>query len=275
MAAREPEEFFLDIAGDGFVIAGELELSDEAVVSVRRRLCEMGWDNTSRALRAMGECREDGCGCSRHRNPAARDAFLEAAVGSIRQVSEGRSEVAIASLASGLLRFELLLVERLLEAGVPVTTVHVVDPLYDRGQRTSRAQLNALAQFASWLAKRGVDVHAYATLSAFSVKVRQAGGLPVAVVQVDCSELSAAFESAVQPMLEEVLAYGGLFCVLTARDGTGGDGVSPNLNAWGEVWRLVPEVGRLRRVRRTCYRIGSAKGVDLPEHEPLPPVAAH
>merc|ERR1719401_864938 len=119
----------------------------------------------------------------------------------------------------------------------------------------------ALAQFASWFTGRGVDVYAHASVERFAFRVRQAQALPVAVLQVDCTELTWIFDQEVKPMLEEVLHYGGLFLALTSREGAAHVGRAGGVSdAWGEVWRLSPERGRMEPLARLRYRPGQSEG---------------
>ena len=46
------------------------------------------------------------------------------------------------------------------------------------------------------------------------------------------------------------------------------------MDAWGEVWRLVPESGRLHLVSKTRYAAGQTPKV-LGDDVPLPPAASH
>lgn len=154
--------------------------------------------------------------------------------------------------------------------------MHLVDVNFDPGSEGYDPHSVALAQFASWFSARGVDVFAHASLERFSLHVRQAQALPAAVLQVDCVELTKAFDAEVKPLLEDVLGYGGVFCSLTARETAAGatglmqGGLS---DAWGEVWRLCPQSGRLRLASRLRYRPGEGERETLEEAARPPPGA--
>merc|ERR1712083_460413 len=112
------------------------------------------------------------------------------------------------------------------------------------------------------------------SIEKFTFRARQANVLPIAVIQVDCSELTWIFDNEVKPMLEDVLHYGGLFCALTAREATsqtvGAQSTPGASDAWGEVWRLVPESGRMHLVSKLRYRPGEEEPRQLAHDEPLP-----
>ena len=89
----------------------------------------------------------------------------------------------------------------------------------------------ALAQFASWFTLRDVEargkrrlfpclceVYVHYSLESYGFEARKAAALPAVVMQVDCYELTAAFEKEVKPILEEVLQMNGLYCALTSRE---------------------------------------------------------
>lgn len=268
-----PTQYFLDIADDGYVITGDVDLPDEAQTALRARVRAGLWPS-SPVINRLDECVDEKCACSRARNPHARRLFLESTCQRLAEVARGREEVSYASLGCGLLRFDFTLLEMLLVAKVPVTAVHLVDTAYAPDAEKPHAHRAALAQFAAWFAGR-VDVYAHATFENFGFRVRSAQALPVAVLQVDCWELTSVWELEVKPLLEEVLLYGGIFVSLTARGSTSGDGSLACPDAWGEVWRLVPETGRMKQVCKTRYKPGDEVGLDLAEDEVLPPAVGH
>mmetsp|Transcript_88317 Transcript_88317/g.224817 ORF Transcript_88317/g.224817 Transcript_88317/m.224817 type:complete len:292 (-) Transcript_88317:166-1041(-) len=268
------KEYSLDIAGDGYVIACDPDASEEHRAKVRQALSAGSW-HACRSTDCLGECTASGCSCSRSINPTARDGFRRHVVQRFAEVAAGKAEVSYASLGCGLLRFDFELLEALLAAQVPVTAVHLVDPQYDGDAKGNDQHRAALGQFAAWFVERNVDIYAHTSMEKFAFHVRQAQALPLVVLQVDCSELTWIFDSQVQPMLEEVLFYGGLFCALTAREGAAQGTSSGATDAWGEVWRLVPESGRLRTVSRLRFRPGEPEGRLLDEDERMPPAVGH
>mmetsp|Transcript_14739 Transcript_14739/g.42200 ORF Transcript_14739/g.42200 Transcript_14739/m.42200 type:complete len:286 (+) Transcript_14739:111-968(+) len=275
---RNPQKYFLDIADDGYVITSELELGEgEREELCRELIANNDWTNHGKhpAINKLDECTDESCACSRIKNPHARDLFLASTVARLVDVTAGMKDVSYASLGCGLLKFDFCLVEALLAAGVQLTSVHLVDSMYDVDAKKPEAHRAALAQFSAWCAGRGIDVYAHVSMERFAFRARQSGALPAAALIVDCVELVAVFESEVRPMLEEVLQYGGLFCSLTARGSTVGDGSMASGDAWGEVWRLVPETGRIRQMRKTRYPPSSAKGIEMGEKDALPPVVSH
>lgn len=267
------KEFSLDIAGDGYVIAMDAEASEEESGRVHEACIAGDW-HVCRATDCLNECQATGCSCSRTMNPTARDGFARFAAQRIAEVAVGKNEVSYASLGCGLLRFDFAFLESLLAAEVPVVAVHLVDPQYDPDSKGHGQHRAALAQFAAWFSEKGVEVYAHASTEKFAFHVRQAQSLPLAVLQVDCSELTWVFDQQVKPMLEEVLLYGGLFCALTSREGAvqTSNGAS---DAWGEFWRLIPESGRLRVVSRLRFHPGERDGQLLGEDEPLPAAVGH
>lgn len=272
---ERPRDYFLDIADDGYVITGEVEVEEAERLEMSAVAASGSW-RACAATSRLGECGDGTCGCSRVRNPTARDGFLQVALRRIRDAAGDRPDVACVSLGCGLLRFDLLVLEGLLAAGVQVTSVHLVDSMYAPDAKSAESHRAALAQFAAWFAGRGVDVYAHASVEAFAFRARSAELLPLFALQVDCFELTAAFESEVKPVLEDVLQYGGVLCALSARCATDGDGaIGSCCEAWGEVWRLCEKSGRLRRDWRTRYRPGEGEGVEMHGDEPLPPVAGH
>ncbi|CAJ1339996.1 unnamed protein product [Effrenium voratum] len=149
-------------------------------------------------------------------------------------VELGPRGVCYASLGSGLLRFDFSLLELLLAEGVKVTAVHLVDSQYQSDAQGYLRHKVALAQFGAWFSSQGVEVYAHTSLERFAFEARRTSALPVAVLQVDCSELTAVFEKEVKPMLEEVLQYDGLYCALTSREGASGAGSLGSSDAWAE-----------------------------------------
>lgn len=264
------------IADDGYVLANpsvETEVDEEQAAEVQLA-CKTGKWLSCKFTNCLGECTAGGCACTRSRNALARDGFLRTTVQQIAEAAKGRTEVSYASLGSGFLRFDFTVVEGLLTAGVPLSAVHVIDSQYDPDAKGHEQYRVALAQFAAWFANRGVDVYAHASVESFAFRVRQANALPVAILQIDCSELTWVFDSVVKPMLEDVLHYDGLFCSLTSREGAASVGASGANDAWGEVWRLIKETGRMRLAMKIRYRPGEKERI-LGEDEPLPPAVSH
>eukprot|EP00747_Dinoflagellata_sp_TGD_P101313 gnl/TRDRNA2_/TRDRNA2_168319_c0_seq2.p1 gnl/TRDRNA2_/TRDRNA2_168319_c0~~gnl/TRDRNA2_/TRDRNA2_168319_c0_seq2.p1 ORF type:complete len:264 (-),score=47.21 gnl/TRDRNA2_/TRDRNA2_168319_c0_seq2:54-845(-) len=228
------EELFMEIADDGWVMTGDINVEEDEQEEIRKSVLDGSW-TSSIAVDSLNECVDQSCGCTRSRNPAARSCFLKVARQRIAEVSAGKDQVAYASLGSGLLRFDFEFLESALADGVPISTVHLVDSQYEKSAEKAKLHRRALAQFVAWFARRGVDVYAHSTFEKFSFHARNSQLLPVAVFQVDCAELVWIFESVVKPLLEEVLHYGGVFCALTARGTTSGDGKMGAFDAWGEV----------------------------------------
>lgn len=271
---KRSEEYFLDIADDGYVIASGPEL-EESEVAPLREACVAGAWLACRATDCLGECVASGCSCTRSRNPGARDGFLRAVVKHVAEAAqEVDGEVAYASLGSGYLRFDFCLLEMLLQAGVRVAAVHLVDSMYEPDSKGHDSHRMALAQFAAWFSSRNVDIYAHGSLEKFAIRARRSEVLPIAVLQVDCSELTFVFDTVVKPILEEVLRYKGLFCALSAREGASGVGSVASTDAWGEVWQLVEGTGRLRLIGKMRYRPGE-QPEDLDLAAPLPPVISH
>eukprot|EP00931_Biecheleriopsis_adriatica_P068986 TRINITY_DN42872_c0_g1_i1.p1 TRINITY_DN42872_c0_g1~~TRINITY_DN42872_c0_g1_i1.p1 ORF type:complete len:296 (+),score=55.36 TRINITY_DN42872_c0_g1_i1:38-889(+) len=268
-------DFFVDIADDGFVVASSCAEADEVEVSKVKASGSCGEWHLCALTDCLEECVAAGCSCSRAINPAARDGFLRAVVEQLSELAAGKSEVCYASLGSGLLRFDFSLLELLLASGVPVTAVHLVDSQYEADAKGYARHRVSLAQFASWFSARGVDVYAHRSLERFTFEARRTEALPLAVLQVDCTELTAVFESEVKPALEEVLSYGGFYCALTAREGASGAGALGSNNAWGEFWRLVPESGRLKMASLLRFRPGELSGTQVSLDEPLPHAVVH
>lgn len=178
-----PEDFFLDIADDGFAITGGNAASLEEISEARQKICSGAWPICP-TMDRLGECRDITCGCCREYNPTARTYFMRSVIQCLAEVCRDREgEVILASLGSGLLRFDLELLESALEAGIPVTAMHLVDPAYDKANKENRWQRAALAQFCSWFADR-LDVYAHLSIQEFALRARKAGVLPVAVLQV-------------------------------------------------------------------------------------------
>jgi len=267
-------DYFLDIADDGYTIASGPDAVQEEADEVMKSCHACEW-YACPITNCLGECTATGCNCSRIRNPTCREAFLRTCVQRLQEVSKGKTEITYASLGSGLLRFDFTFLEYCLGAGLPITAVHVVDVNYDSDAQAHASHRVALAQFAAWFASRNVDVYAHASMEKFTFRARSASLLPMAVIQVDCSELTWVFEKQVKPMLEEVLHYGGLFCALTAREGASNVGTVGSSDAWGELWRLSPESGRVKLFMRLRYRPGYHEPVVLGEDEELPPAQGH
>jgi len=269
------KEHFLDIADDGYVIAAPVGGLEEDVQSLTEAFTSGRWRHC-RTLDCIGECTDTNCACSRSKNPTARRGFTKHAVDALVELASDKQDVSYASLGCGFLGFDLVLVEALLEAGVALTAVHLVDKEYEPGSPQHDAHRAALAQFAARFAERGVDVYAHASFEKFAFRVRSSQALPLAVLQVDCSELTWIFDSEIKPLLEEVLHYGGLFLALTAREGAAPSGMSGALSdAFGEVWRLSPESGRLKVQSRLRYRPGEEVGQVLGVGDALPPATTH
>eukprot|EP00913_Durusdinium_trenchii_P019994 g18793.t1 len=123
----------------------------------------------------------------------------------------------------------------LLSRGVPVTSVHLVDSQYEPDAQGYMRHRVALAQFASWFTLRGVEVYVHYSLERYAFEARRTSALPAIVMQVDCFELTAAFDKEVKPALEEVLQIDGLYCALTSREGASGAGSMGSTCAWAEV----------------------------------------
>ncbi|CAE7669619.1 Rbm17 [Symbiodinium pilosum] len=272
---QRDKEYFLDIAGDGFAIASSGKEADPAEAAELIELLQAGNWRACNVNDCLAECVAAGCSCSRSINPIARDSFLRLAVDHIRSTGMGREEVSYASLGSGLLRFDFCLLELLLAAGVPVSSVHLVDSQYEPDAKGYLRHRVALAQFASWFAGRGVDVYAHYSLERYAFEARRSEALPTAVVQVDCTELTTVFEKEVKPMLEEVLQYDGLYCALTSREGASGAGSLGSTNAWAEFWRLQQDSGRMKLESLTCFRPGDRSGTQVDVNEPLPRAVDH
>lgn len=261
---QRDKEYFLDIAGDGFAVASSGKEADPAEAAELVELLQGGsWRSCNNINDCLAECVATGCSCSRSMNPIARDGFLRMVVDRLRSNGLGQAEVSYASLGSGLLRFDFCLLELLLAEGVPVSAVHLVDSQYDPDAKGYLRHRVALAQFASWFTGRGVDVYAHYSLERYAFEARRSAALPAAVVQVDCTELTAVFEKEVKPMLEEVLQYGGLYCTLTSREGASGAGSLGSTNAWAEFWRLHPDTGRMKLESLTCFRPGDRSGTQV------------
>lgn len=268
-------DYFLDVADDGYAIASSNKEVPEDEVLETKRKCAAGDWHVSDLTNCLGECVAAGCSCTRDVNPRARDSFLKTAAERIADLAAGKSQVSYASLGSGLLRFDFSLLELLLATGVPVTSVHLVDPQYEPSAQGYGRHRVALAQFSAWFAARGVDVYAHISLERFAFESRRTEALPVAVVQVDCSELTAVFEKEVKPALEEVLEIGGHFCALTSREGASGLGSTAGSDAWAEFWCLVPESGRMKLVSKMRFRPGELDGLHVGADEASPPVVGH
>lgn len=270
------KEHLLDIASDGYVVAAPAQEPSAADDLGLREAFMTGKWQACRPLDCLGECADTNCACSRTKNPTARAGFTEHAIRRIAEAAEGRAEVSYASLGCGLLAFDLMLLEGLLATGVPVTAVHLVDAQYDMDAKLHSQHDAALAQFAARFAERGVEVYAHPSVEKFAFRVRQAQALPLAVLQVDCTELTWVFDQEVKPMLEEVLHYDGLFLALTAREGAAHVGRAGGMSdAWGEVWRLSAESGRLQVLARLRYRPGEPEGQVLEPGDALPPAVTH
>mmetsp|Transcript_138117 Transcript_138117/g.240216 ORF Transcript_138117/g.240216 Transcript_138117/m.240216 type:complete len:291 (+) Transcript_138117:81-953(+) len=268
------EDFFLDIADDGFCMSDDLCYPAGPRDEAREMMVGGRWPHGCTALARLGECSERSCACSRETNPDARTCFLDFTIQKLAEVSEGKSEVAYASLGSGMLAFDALFVETALARGIPITSAHFVDHSYAKAEESKGAWSRAaLAQFCAWFVDRGVDVYAHSSVQDFVFRSRRNNILPVAVLQIDCAPLAAAFDEDVKPQLEEVLQYGGLFCALTPRGGVEGQDKAGSMDAFGEVWRLVPETGRMALISKMRYSKGT-KPQALKLDEPLPPAAA-
>ncbi|CAE8639057.1 unnamed protein product, partial [Polarella glacialis] len=242
---QREKDYFVDVADDGYVIASGLEIDESEVASIQQS-CSSGDWLICTATDCLGECVAAGCSCNRFVNPAARDGFLRTAARRIADVAAGQTEVCYASLGCGFLRFDFCLLEHLLSIGVPVTTVHLVDPQYDPSEKAHGPHRVALSQFASWFSglHRGVDARLGARgevsvgsskktvtaecASPFTSDILVVGvvcpprhkALPVAILQVDCSELTVVFDAQARLCLpcDYLARYGGLFCALTARE---------------------------------------------------------
>jgi len=268
------EEFFLDVADDGYVVASFTQVDDAEAEELKRQ-SELGVWHVCRMNDCLAECVAAGCSCSRSINPSARDTFLRMAAEHITSNFADQKEVCYASLGSGLLRFDFSLLEMLLAKGVPVTSVHLVDSQYEPDAQGYMRHKVALAQFASWFASRGVEVYGHYSLERYAFEARRTSALPAVVLQVDCFELTAVFDQEVKPALEEVLQLGGLYCALTSREGASGAGSMGSTCAWAEVWRLLPETGRMKMESLTCFRPGDTRGIDVDVEKPLPRVIGH
>lgn len=281
LRARDVPDHFLDIADDGYTITGESSASPKEVTEVQANILKGSWAFCN-ATSALGECEDRTCGCSRDKNPTARTFFIKSVVQCLKDVCKDREgDVVLASLGCGKLRFDFEFMEFALAAGIPVSAVHLVDPLYcDPKDATDEKQRNsigwhryALSQYCSWFADR-VEVYAHTSVDEFAIRARKAGVLPVVALQVDCAPLTEQFDDLVKPQLEEVLQYGGIFCALSPRGAARTDEKPGSMDAYGEVWRLVPESGRLRLASKTKYAIGEQPKV-LGDEEDLPPAASH
>jgi len=228
------KDYFLDIADDGYVMTTQAACDDTQRETLRNCICSGEWRPTMFTSK-LDECTDNGCACSRMRNPAARKLFLRLVADRILAVSQGKDKVKYASLGCGLLRFDFELLELLLAAGLPVSEVHLVDSMYDKDAAKAKAHAAALAQFAAWFSGP-LDIFAHPSIEKFAFHARKNEVLPVAVLQVDCWELTEVFDAQVKPMLEEVLHYGGLFCALTARGSTTKSGGLACSDACGD-WR--------------------------------------
>jgi len=267
------KDYLLDIADDGYVISAPVDCGAEEREIIRQAVCS-GILQFSAFTSKLDECTDPQCACSRDRNPAARRLFMDLVVEKMVAVSKGKDKLSYASFGCGLLRFDFELLERLLAANVPVTEVHLVDSMYAKDADKPKAHAAALAQFAGWFGS-SVDIFAYPSVEKFAFLARKNDLLPIAVLQVDCAELTGVFDSMVKPALEEVLHYGGLFLALNARGSTGNDGGLACNDAWGEVWRLNPEIGRMRLASKIRYSVAEQRGIELGESEELPPAVAH
>jgi len=264
----------LDIAADGYTIASGPDLDEKQAEQVCSA-CQAGEWYICPINNCLGECIASGCSCSRHNNPTCREAFLRTCAQRLMEVSKGKEELCYASLGSGFLRFDFGFLEYCLGVGLPITAVHLVDQKYDPEAEGYASHRVALAQFAQWFASRDIDVYAHASMDNFTIRARRANLLPMAVIQVDCAELTWAFEKEVKPMLEDVLHLGGVFCALTAREGATGVGGMGSNDAWGELWRLNPESGRMKLFAKLRYRPGEKEPMLLGEDEELPPAQSH
>lgn len=268
------EEFFLDVADDGYVVASSTKVDDAEAEQLKRQT-QLGEWHVCTVNDCLAECVAAGCSCSRSINPTARDTFLRMAAEQMIKHAAEEAEVCYASLGSGLLRFDLCLLEMLLAKGVPVTSVHLVDSQYEPDAQGYMRHKVALAQFAAWFSSRGVEVYVHYSLERYAFEARRTSALPKMVLQVDCFELTAAFDQEVKPTLEEVLELGGLYCALTSREGASGAGSMGSTCAWAEIWRLIPETGRMKMESLTCFRPGDVRGIDVDVDKPLPRVAGH
>lgn len=271
---QRAEQFFLDVAADGYVVASCAEVNEAEATELKRQ-SELGAWHVCSVNDCLAECVAAGCSCSRSVNPVARDAFLRTTAERIIKHTAEHAEVCYTSLGSGLLRFDFSLLEMLLSRGVPVTSVHLVDSQYEPDAQGYMRHRVALAQFASWFTLRGVEVYVHYSLERYAFEARRTSALPAIVMQVDCFELTAAFDKEVKPALEEVLQIDGLYCALTSREGASGAGSMGSTCAWAEFWRLVPETGRMKMETLTCFRPGDTSGINVDVNKPLPRVAGH
>ena len=107
------------------------------------------------ALAALGECGDPGCGCNRMKRPESRGSF-EGVVCRMALAAFGphmhnqRRPLVYASLGSGLLLPDLILLERLLLAGFHFSAVVLVDTMYEEIVAAEKAVPGALWDPMRW-----------------------------------------------------------------------------------------------------------------------------
>lgn len=219
-------------------------------------------------IRHLGECSHPGCSANRDRNPQARPKFIEFVVRHISEKWAGTGEITYASLGSGELLMDFLILERLRDAGVRVGQVHLVDPLFEPRTCTGYAPARlALAQFSSWFSD--LLVYAHPSIETLRLRCRRASTLLQAVVLADCLELSSRWEEIVKPTLEESMEFEGLHLNLTTAghkvEGVRTLSTIEMHSAFAQAWCLNAQRGRLQLVEEERYvQKQEVKGEALP-----------
>jgi len=261
----------VELAEDGWVICDGEEVPEEArgeVLEVLTGLQPLRLSLRGGSMRHpelggfapichLGECGLSTCSTSRVVNPDARARFVDFAAGWVVEAVGGANpeEIAYVSLGSGELLADFEIIERLRVLGKNVGQVHLVDPLYEPRVCTGAAPARlALAQFATWFSS--LLVYAHPSLDSFAVRCRRSETRPHTVMLIDCVELSSRWEDEVKPVLEEVMAYGGVFLTLKG-SGHAVQASAADLmpQATGEAWRLEESSGRMRLVDSTSWHI--------------------
>lgn len=274
----------LQIMGDGWVLL-EGELDDVVREQVQRELAgDVGIcpstgsgsypQNRFRQSSAitpvchLGECGSLSCSLCRSVNAQARPEFLDMVINRIVASPIMSEDLVYASLGSGELLFDFMLLEALKALDISIGQVHLVDPLYEprvcRGLASSRL---ALAQFTRWFPE--AMVYAHPSVEELTVRCKRSQIELHIVSVVDCIELTGRWDEDLQPAMEELLAYDGLLFMLTgasghSRRGSGGSrnpiaGFSAGA-AQGEAWQLDKASGRLKMLEKQKW---------IPRHDVL------
>mmetsp|Transcript_8171 Transcript_8171/g.14970 ORF Transcript_8171/g.14970 Transcript_8171/m.14970 type:complete len:578 (-) Transcript_8171:57-1790(-) len=207
----------------------------------------------------LGECGAHGCSLNRALNPAARPGFLDLVVNRIVASPFLTDELVYASLGSGELLYDYMLLEALKALDISVGYVHLVDPLYEPRSCTGLAGARlALAQFTRWFPE--AMVYAHSSIEELMVRCKRSKTELHFVTAVDCIELTGRWEEVLQPAMEELLAYEGLCFMLSGAAGHSsaggtnrvGKGISTD-TALGEAWQLDKASGHLQQVEKQLW----------------------